>query len=147
MKSATFKLSKAQQIFFAIVLGMSVVFAGCTENPSSNIPVDSSNSVDGIEGKWIEIQENGISGARAELTLSGTQGIYLIPAADEASPADYQLYMLFEYENDVSNQALHIRVHKRTVLGKDQPSGFEEVQQYSLGDDRLRIFDKTFVRQ
>jgi len=147
MKSATFKLSKAQQIFFAVVLGMSVIFAGCTENPSSNIPVDSSNAVDEIVGKWIEIQENAQSGARAELTLSGTQGIYIIPARDEASAADYQLYMLFEYENDVSNQELHIRVHKKTVLGKDQPSGFEEVQQYFLSDDRLRIFNKTFVRQ
>ena len=147
MKSATFKLSKAQQIFFAIVLGMSVVFAGCTENPSSNIPVDSSNSLDGIEGTWIEIQENGNSGARAELTLSGSQGIYLIPARGEASLADYQLYILFEYENDALNQSLHIRVHKKTFLSKVQPSEFEEVQQYSLSDDRLRIFDKTFVRQ
>lgn len=101
------------------------------EEPSSDLDRYSSE----LNGIWTS--EDGA----AELSMSDARGSYV----EKSNNGTVQLYKEFKYEQ-VDRHLLEITVTQLIENGETQPSGQQESVIYSLNENMLRIFDKTFVR-
>lgn len=141
MRTSTFALSTEQQWIFILVIALAVLFAGCTDSPSG--PVITGPATSTLEGSWEEMPNGKVIDNPASLDLSQTQGIYQATSDDGSSS---NILMMFKYEK-INSNVLRVTMERHQINGVDQPVGGAEDVFYSLYDNNLRIFNKTFARQ
>jgi len=147
MRTSTFKLSTSQQIVFSVVITLALLFAGCSD--SSN-PINSgTDSSPKLEGKWVDLNSlnRGKNSITHELTFQRSVGIYEVkdPADTDECGIYPKLSKVFDYEiTDHSTLKLNVKFHAE--CGVQKQAGEEEVY-YSLAEDNLRIFNRTFIRE
>lgn len=144
MKPSTYILSSTQKWIFAVVITLAILFAGCSDSPtseSSESTVPAENLEKGLEGNWTEYSKSS-SASPALLSISESQGTYRISSSDNSSD---EVFMNFEYQK-IDDNAIRITMTKYMVNGKIQPPGKQQEINYSLNGNTLRIFSRTFVR-
>lgn len=142
MGTSTFRLSTSQQLIFAIVFTLALLFAGCTESVT---PTGSSSPAvqDPLIGNWINLTPDGE--IASTLQIGETQGRYSVIDLGGGCGLHPQIFKVFNVKK-LDRNTIRIEVTHYTICGDEQETG-EETVFYTLYDGNLQIFGENFGRR
>ena len=148
MRTSTYRLSKSQQIIFAVVLTLAILFGGCSDSITDDGTVTPADEPT-LKGQWVDLDSSkrGRGASTHNLTFDRSVGTYQVQDLSENNecgiyPAESKV---FDYEITGIN-TLRLDIKHHAICGVEQQTGVEEAY-FSLSNDNLRIFNKTFIRE
>ena len=149
MRASTFKLTTPQQVIFAIVISLALLFAGCDStnykptdyNPSPTTPQHD------LIGMWFQVPLNGNEEEERTLDFSDGYGTLIYPDKTGKCNGKPELLKRFSWE-EVTQGAniLNLNVFRHTECGVEK-GPYEEIVYYSNHSNTLQMFSQSWIRE